>query len=128
MNLRTIIEADLATVMESEQSVRWPITITDPSGNTHTEPLYAVINDISTLIDPETGQLVSGRTVSAAIRISSLKALGFGIPIQVSGSLSRPWLIEFKDMTGVSHVMKVMRGDPDLTFGIVNVYLGVYKR
>lgn len=127
-NLRTIAEADLATVMESEKSFRWPITLTDPNGTSNTSPLYGTINDVSGLIDPDTGQLVAGRVVTIAIRISSLRAQGFGIPEGESSTLRRPWAVEFNDMTGSSHVMKVTRGDPDLTLGIVNLYLEVYTR
>lgn len=128
MTLRTIAEADLATVMESEESFRWPVVLTDPDGNTHTDPLYATINDVSGLIDPDTGQLVSGRVVTIAIRISSITALELGIPEGESSSNRRPWVVDFTDMAGSSHVMKVSRGDPDLTLGIVNLYLEVYKR
>jgi hypothetical protein len=130
MNLRTIAEEDLAVSMESEESFRWSIVLTDPDGhsNTEEEPLYGTINDVSGLIDPETGQFVSGRIVAMAIRISSLDDLGFGIPEGESNSNKKPWFVVFKDITGSSHVMKVSRGDPDLTLGIVNLYLEVYKR
>jgi len=128
MSLREIAERDLATVMESEQSFRTPITVTDPDGLTNAEPLYGTVNDISSLIDPDTGQLVSGRMATAAIRISSLAAQGFGIPSQISSSALKPWVVEFTDITGADHVMKVMRGDPDRTLGIVNVYLEVYQK
>ena len=129
MSLREIAEADLATVMESEESFRWSIVLTDPEGNTNGEtPLYGTINDVSGLIDPETGQFVSGRIVTMGVRISSLATLGLGIPEGESSSNKKPWVVVFKDIAGSSHVMKVSRGDPDLTLGIVNLYLEVYKR
>ena len=127
MTLRTIAEADLATVMESAESFRWPVVLTDPDDNTHTAPLYAIVNDVSGLIDPDTGQLVSGRVATFGIRISSITALGLGLPKGESSSNKRPWVVSFKDITGASHLMKVTRGDPDLTLGIINLYLEVYS-
>lgn len=127
MTLRAIAEKDLGKIMESTLSFRTPVTVTDPDGNTNTNTLYAFTGDISALIDPDTGQAVSGRSAVAAIRTSSLVAEGLGYPVGVANSNSKPWTVAFDDISGDSHLFKVIEGNPDRTLGIVNLTLEIYR-
>lgn len=127
MTLRAIAEADLGQVMEGEVSFRWPITLTDPDGNTNADTLYAIANDVSALIDPDTGQLIADRTVTVAIRIASLTAQGLNVPRGVMDSDSKPWVLKLNDISGVEHTTKVVQGNPDFTLGVVNLVLQAYK-
>lgn len=125
MSLRSIAEADLALILEDGvYGFGWDISVEDPDGNTG--ELVGFSNDISQLIDPDTGQAVSGRLASAVLRISSLSAEGLGIPTQVSDANSKPWVIEFSDINGVSYRFKVSESNPDRALGIVVCLLELY--
>jgi hypothetical protein len=128
MTLRSIAEKDLGVIMESDISFRWPVTVTDPTGATNATELYGIVGDISELIDADTGQAVSGRHATVAIRTSSLTAQGLDYPIGVVDSASRPWVVEFLDLQGADHVFKVVEGRPDKALGIVNLTLEVYVK
>ena len=126
MNLRVRAEADLGRIMEnSTTGFGWPITVTDPSGNTAN--LIGLSNDISQLIDPETGQAVSGRLATVALRISSLTEAGLGIPKNVSESQNKPWRVTFDDLQGNSYTFKVIDGNPDRGLGLVTCQLEYYE-
>ena len=118
MGLRDIAEADLGTILEDGiYGFGWSINITDPDGNT--APLTGFSNDISQLIDPETGQAISGRLVSIAIRISSLTAYGLSLPRGIADAALKPWLVTFDDINGNSYTFKISQSNPDRSIGMV---------
>lgn len=125
MGLRVIAEADLNFILEDEAfGFGFAITVTDPAGVVGS--LIGFSNDISQLIDPETGQAVSGRVASAVLRISSLTAEGLGLPTGISDVTSKPWVITFDDINGNPYTFKVVQGDPDRSLGIVVCILTLY--
>ena len=126
MNLRELAEADLAATIEDNSSgFGWPVTLTAPNGDA--AEVMAFTSDISMVVDPDTGQAVSGRTATVFFRISTLTAKGIGMPRAVSQSDRRPWLVEFDDINGTPHKFKVLAADPDRTLGILPCTLGLYK-
>ena len=127
MGLRDIAEADLAVILEDNAvGPGWPITLTAPDGTT--DALVGYSNDISQVIDPETGAIVSGRQASAALRISSILAAGFtGLPVAIADRTSKPWLVGFDDINGSPHTFKVVQSNPDRTLGLVTLILGLYE-
>jgi hypothetical protein len=126
MGLREQAEADLGVILEdAEHGFGRPITVTDPSGLVR--PLTGFSNDIAQVIDPETGQAVSGRLASVALRISSLTAAGLGIPVGVADAASKPWLIGFDDINGNTFVFKVQQSNPDRALGLVSLILELYE-
>ena len=125
-NLRTLAEADLATVLEDDAGgFGWPIKITDPEGNEGN--LKGSAGDIGRLIDPDTGTALSGRFAGFTLRISSLTTAGLGLPKGISDETKRPWLIEFDDVNGSPHTFKVVESDPDRTLGVVTCILEWWK-
>lgn len=126
MSLRAIAEADLATTLESETcGFGWPITITNPAGLAL--PFVGSSTDISQLIDPDTGQTVSGRLASVTVRMSSLVTAGFaGLPRGIADSTIKPWLVSFDDIGGAAHTFKVAESNPDRTIGVVTLNLEAY--
>lgn len=125
MGLREIAAADLKTIVEDSVSgFGFPVTVTDPAGQV--ESLIGFTNDIAQLIDPDTGQAVSGRLASVALIISSLTALGLGIPVAISDSTSKPWIIGFDDINGNAFQFKVSQSNPDRNLGIVTCILVTY--
>lgn len=127
MGLRTIAEQDLGVILEdSDTGFGWPITVTDPSGNSGTGPLTGFSDDIAQIIDPDTGQAVSGRLASVALRISSLTAAGLTLPRGIADSGSKPWVIEFDDINGNPYKFKVSQSNPDRALGLVTCLLELY--
>lgn len=125
--LREIAEQDLGVILESdEQGFRWPVTITDPDGNV-SSGLYGFSNDIAQVIDPDTGQAVSGRLATISLRISSLTAQGLALPEGIADASSKPWLVAFDDINGNPFVFKVQESNPDRGLGLVFCFLELYQ-
>jgi len=126
MGLREIAESDLGAILEdSAYGFGYPITVTDPAGTV--KPFTGYSNDISQIIDPDTGQAVSGRLASAAIRISSLTAAGLTLPQGIADTSKKPWIIEFDDINGNAYKFKVSQSNPDRALGLVVCLLEFYK-
>lgn len=128
MSLRALAEQDLGVILEGDAyGFRWPITVTDPAGLTD-DTLYGFSDDISQVIDPDTGQLVSGRLASVALRTSTLLAAGFTeLPRGVADSSSKPWIVAFNDINGTAHAFKVRQSNPDRALGMVTCILEAYE-
>lgn len=126
MGLRQIAEADLAVILEdSDTGFGWSIKVTDPNGKT--EPLTGFSDDISQVIDPDTGQAISGRLASVSLRTSSILALGLELPKGIADSKIKPWIIEFDDINGTAHKFKVTQSNPDRALGLVTCLLEAYR-
>lgn len=126
MGLRRLAETDLAGILEdSTTGFGWPITVTDPSELVAN--LVGFSDDIALSIDPDTGQLVSGRLATAVLRISSFIAKGMALPQGIADSGSKPWLIGFDDINGGSYTFKVKESHPDRALGIVTCILVGYE-
>jgi hypothetical protein len=126
MGLRQIAEADLGVILEdSETGFGWCITVTDPSGSVAI--LTGFSNDIALAIDPSTGQAVSGRTVTVALRQSSLYAVGMTVPAGIPDKTKSPWVVEFDDVNGFRSRFKITEVLPDRALGITICRLEFYK-
>lgn len=126
MSLRQLAETDLGLILEDGSTgFGWPITITDPAGNTGT--LTGFSDDIAQIIDPDTGQAVSGRLASVALRISSLALQGLTLPRGIADAGSKPWIIEFDDINGNAFKFKVSESNPDRALGLVTCLLELYQ-
>lgn len=127
MGLREIAESDLGAILEdSVYGFGYSITITDPAGTTP-PPFTGYSNDISQIIDPDTGQAVSGRLASVALRISTLITAGLTLPQGIADAGSKPWIIQFNDINGNAFKFKVSQSNPDRALGIVVCLLELYK-
>ena len=125
MGLREVAEQDLGAILEdSTMGFGWDIQVTDPSGLS--VPLTGFSDDISQIIDPDTGEAVSGRLVSVALRISSLTAGGLTLPVGIADSAIKPWVIEFDDINGNPFKFKVAQSNPDRALGLVTCLLELY--
>ena len=126
MNLRLQAEADLGAILEdSAMGFGWAVVVTDPDGKVGN--LDGFTDDISQIIDPDTGQAVTGRLASATLRISSLTEEGLGLPKSIADSSKKPWTVEFEDVNGSSFLFKVSESNPDRTLGIVVCMLEAYE-
>ncbi len=125
MSLRQTAEKDLGAILEDgAMGFGWPIQVTDPSGLS--KPLTGFSDDISQIIDPDTGEAVSGRLVSVALRISSLTTVGLALPVGIADAKIKPWVIEFDDINGNPFKFKVQQSNPDRALGLVTCLLETY--
>jgi hypothetical protein len=128
MGLRQLAETDLGHILEDDSSgFGWPITLTDPDGNINTDELLGFTDDIAQIIDPDTGQAVSGRLASVAIRIARLTEVGLTLPRGIADSGSKPWIVEFDDINGNPYKFKVSQSNPDRAIGLVTLILELYE-
>jgi len=126
MGLRELAEQDLGVIIEDRaRGFGWPISLTDPDGLTD-DTLVGLSNDIAQTIDPDTGELVSGRLASVALRISSLYAAGFSLPRGVADTALKPWIVKFNDINGRPYVFIVRQSNPDHGAGVVVCILEAY--
>lgn len=126
MNLRQLAELDLATTLEdSAGGFGWPVTLTDPNGVSAN--LTAQTQDIGIIVDPDTGVAVSGRTISAVLRISSIRGKGLEIPEAEPRRDRKPWRIDTKDTNGNPVALKVDYSYQDRILGTITLQLGVYR-
>lgn len=124
MGLREQAEADLAFTLEDRNGgFGWDITLTSPGGNV--QNLVGQSDDIAELIDPDTGEAVSGRLASVALRLSSLNPT-YGIPQAVSDTAGKPWVVQFNDILGTAYKFRIAMSNPDRALGIVTLVLEIY--
>ncbi len=127
MGLRTIAEQDLATILEDTVTgFGVSITLTAPDGTVGI--LTGFSDDIAQVIDPDTGQAVSGRLASVAIRTALITATlpGKGLPVGIADTASKPWLVGFDDINGNPFIFKVSQSNPDRAIGLVTLLLELY--
>jgi len=122
MNLREIATNDLNVIMSIDFG--WVITIIDPTDISANITGYS--NDISQVIDPDTGQIVSGRLATIAIPLRALANEGLSIPENKENSTEKPWRILFKDTDNNDYTFKVIGSNPDRALGIVTCELEIY--
>lgn len=125
MGLRAEAEETLSEAVEDDDLFGWAVSVTDP--DELTKPMYGLSTDISQIIDPDTGAVISGRSASVALRISTLTTLGFSsLPQGIEDESSKPWIVVFNDIGGTSHTFKVMGSNPDRAIGLVVCELELY--
>lgn len=121
MGLREQAALDSRTILEdSTAGFGWPLVLTSPAGVSTS--LTGFTSDVSVTIDPDTGQAVAGRKASVAVSLSSLPAM----PAAVADELTKPWLVTFADVQGVTSTWKVIEVLPDRAVGVVVLLLESY--
>lgn len=126
MGLRDTAQADMTKFLgDTVTGFGWPIVVTDPAGVSG--ELSGLSPDISQVIDPDTGEAVSGRLASVALSIAALAAVGLVLPQGISDSASKPWVIEFQDISLNDFKFKVQKSNPDRMLGMVTCILELYE-
>lgn len=121
MGLREQAESDLSGILENTEDFGWGVTLISPAGEV--QQLTGSTTDIAFLIDPDTGQAISGRQASVTLRRSSLNQ----DPIGVSDSSIKPWRVTFDSINGEEYTFKIVKSHPDRTLGIISCILEAYK-
>lgn len=123
MSLRNVATSDLNTIVTTDFGVE--ILITPPGGVARVVTGYT--NDIAQVIDPDTGQIISGRVITIAITLRSLSAQSLEIPRGYMDENTDPWLVEFIDTDLKEYLFKVLSSNPDRALGIVTCELEFFK-
>ena len=124
MGLRETAEADMRMIIGDLDGFAWSATVIAPDESSAS--LNVLSNDVSAMIDPDTGLIVTGRTASASIPIADLTAAGLGLPTGIANATSKPWVVEFDDINGTSYTFKVASTQPDRSLGLVVCLLEEY--
>lgn len=125
MGLLDRMRKDSQRIMNSDRfGFSTAITLTDPDGVGY--PFNSIIAVIHNLVDPDTGQPVSGFLATASINILDLQALGLEIPEGEMSELSRPWTVTETNIQNVVVTYKIVRAAPDEANGNILCDLVTY--
>jgi len=125
MNLRQLAEQDARAILgDVSFGFGWTLQITDPALTVGSFTGFSA--DIAQVIDPDTGQVVSGRVASVAVSLKDFTDKGMGYPRGVANSKSKPWIVEFNDLFETPHKFKVSQSNPDRTIGMITLILESY--
>ncbi|AUR81979.1 hypothetical protein NVP1017O_10 [Vibrio phage 1.017.O._10N.286.55.C11] len=125
MSLLQRIQKDSQRIMNSTRfGVSIDIVLLDPAQVEY--PLKSIVTVIHNLVDPDTGQPVSGYLATASINRLDLNALGIALPEGVSDELQRPWTVRETNIDGVVVTYKITRAAPDEANGNILCDLGSY--
>ena len=127
MNLLALAAADSKIILEdSAAGFATDITVTPPDGDPVV--LRGWANDRAQMIDPETGQAISGREASIALSLSTLATAGLDVPKGEADATQHPWVVSFADLHGKVRTFRVLEANPDQIGDIVTCTLEVYRR
>lgn len=124
MSLRVQAEADLGLTMEASGDFGWPFVLTDPDDFESASQLYGQAHRISDLVDPDTGQAVSGRKATLVVRTSTIVAAGYPtLPEGIADEAGKPWRVAYAGPQAASQVFKVSDSKPDEALGTLALML-----
>lgn len=127
MSLIDRVQRDAQRIMNSEKfGFSTPLVLTEPDGTTH--DLKGIVSVIHNLIDPDTGQPVSGFLATVSLNALDLQDGGIALPEGEMDSDLRPWTVETTVVGGATLLTKVVRVAPDETNGNILIDLGNYER
>jgi hypothetical protein len=122
MSLRDRAVSDVAAILRNTLDGGQPITLTDPS-DVATAGIIGWTSDVSSAIDPDTGAIISGRSVRVTIDVGQLPA--GPRPKAQSDSSLKPWRVSFPRITTAATTQyAVTRSLPDDTLGMITIELG----
>ena len=100
------------------------IALISPDGVEY--PFKAILSVIHNLIDPDTGQPVSGYLATASLNRLDLNDNQITLPEGVSSQFERPWTLRETNIDGVQVTYKITRAAPDEANGNILCDLGAY--
>ncbi len=126
MSLRRQVALDTQGILEdAAMGAGWPLRITPPGGTA--VPITGFSNDIHLLVDADTGQGISARTVTVAISLLTLAANNMQLPRNIADLNSKPWLVQFDNNQGQTLNYKVVEVMPDQSRQEAVLILGRYN-
>jgi hypothetical protein len=125
VGLREQAVLDAQAILENTNEFGVELTVTNPAGASAAVKGYSA--DVHLLMDPGTGQAVTGRKISCALHMRSLVAAGLDTPVGVSDPSAKPWRVAFADSAGESQIFKVVASEPDRVLGVLVLWLEVLR-
>jgi len=127
MSLLDRVQKDAQRIMNSQRcGFGSPIILTDPDSVAYN--LTGIVSVIHNLIDPDTGQPVSGFLATVSLNALDLQDKGIELPYGEMSMDRRPWTVETTVVGGATLLTKVVRVAPDETNGNILIDLGNYER
>jgi VCBS repeat-containing protein len=127
MSLIKRVQKDAQAIINSDRfGFSYALTLTDQASIEH--KLKGIMSIIHNLVDPDTGQPVSGFLATVSINAADLFAKNIKIPVGEMSSAARPWLVSYIDQFLRVIEMKLVRSAPDLTNGNIICDLEHYQR
>jgi hypothetical protein len=125
MSLLDIARRDAQRIINSNKfGFSSSVTLIDQAGVEY--PINAIVSVIHNLVDPDTGQPVSGSLATASINTLDLIALGVQIPEGEADETKKPWLIREADIQGNTVTYAIVRSAPDKANGNILCDLNEY--
>lgn len=121
MSLRVIAADDFERIVTNTREFAWPITLIDPVGVE--TPLQGFSQDVHMMIDPGTGDIVSGRRATVALPMRQLDAEN----LPTEQGEGDPWLVTFNDILGSARTFQVIESKPDRVIGNLVLVLGGWQ-
>lgn len=121
MSLRVIAADDFERIVTNTREFAWPITLIDPAGAE--TPLHGFSQDVHMMIDPGTGDIVSGRRATVALPMRQLDAEN----LPTEQGEGDPWLVTFADILGETRTFQVIESKPDRVIGSLVLVLGGWQ-
>lgn len=126
MNIRDLAKNHADYILKDQvNGFGQSITFIDPFGISH--DFVGFSNDIAQVIDPDTGQAVSGRSATITVSVQDFIDKGLSLPVGIADSRKKPWVVLFRDINGNNHKFKVAQSNPDRTIGVVSCILEIYQ-
>jgi hypothetical protein len=128
MGLLAQAATDLVSILEDvDGGFGTRVIVTSPTGVS--AELVGFLNDISQTIDPETGLVVTGRSVSLTLPLASIRAGGLPEPRACQEPGVEPWTVEVIDAEPEQRNFIISGVRPDRSFGggagAITCFLGV---
>ena len=124
IGLRELAHEDMIRIMKDESGFRWPCTLTSP--DLLSASFFVRCTDIHQSIDPGTGEVITGRQASISFAYDDLIKENMEAIRGIEDSNLKPWVVEFKNVNGVSGNYKISESYPDNTLGLVVCMLEAY--
>ena len=121
MNFMQRVRRDAQRIMKKDGQ---NVVLITPDGLKY--PLNSIVSVIHNLIDPDTGQPVSGFLATASINRLDLNALDIALPEGEASEFERPWLVRETNIDGIEVTYKITRSAPDEANGNILCDLGAY--
>ena len=122
MNFMQRVRRDAQRIMKKDGQ---NVVLITPEGLKY--PLNSIVSVIHNLIDPDTGQPVSGFLATASINRLDLNELDIALPEGEASEFERPWLVRETNIDGVEVTYKITRSAPDESNGNILCDLGAYE-
>ncbi|AUR94068.1 hypothetical protein NVP1191O_09 [Vibrio phage 1.191.O._10N.286.52.B4] len=125
MSLLDRVRKDSTRIMNSERyGTGTDVVLTDSDGIEY--PMKAIVAVVHNLVDPDTGQPVSGYLATASLNRDNIPENKRSALEGVSDELQRPWTVRETNIDGVVVTYKITRAAPDEANGNILCDLGSY--